>query len=86
MDETLRLYFDSIIRIANKTDPSIMTDTQLIGVIGLMPKPEMTYSEWCNKIGLDQEPVSKELTQEEAGLINDAAIHADELRELERNG
>ena len=89
MNDRLRLYFESVVRMAIASDPSSASDEQLLGMAGVLPVPAVTFSEWCKKLGFEdaeeQEQPSR-LTEEEAGKINDLALRNKTLMELERNG
>ena len=86
MNNSLRLYFESVVRLATAADPRTMADGELIGVVGLLPSPAVSYTEWSEKTGIGKEAKQEGITEEDAGRINDAAIKARELMELERNG
>ena len=91
MNEDLRLYFDSVVRLAMATDPATLTEQGMAGVYCLLPSPSVGYAEWSEKMGLGKEESKEErkegpLTEEEAGKLNDTFIKQMKLMELESNG
>jgi hypothetical protein len=87
MNEFLRLYFESIVRLSISSDPGAMKDEELVGVVGLLPNSTIGYAEWSERTGIGkrEETENEELTEEAMCKINDAALHAVELRKLESN-
>lgn len=83
MNDTLRLYFMSHIRACIARDPEGLSDEELVGLATLMPKPNVMYSDWLERTGFadEEQPTRKfsDLTDDEIGAINDAAIHSSDL-------
>lgn len=89
MNDSLRLYFESVVRLATCSQPNTMSDQELVGVVGLLPSPAVGYSEWAEKVGISKEPEQQKtgpLTDEEAGALNDRFLERMRLMELNANG
>lgn len=87
MDEKLRLYFESMIRLANGANPVQMTDQELIGCVGLLPSPAVDYSAWLQKTGFEViENQPRDLTDEERAAINDKAVAMHKAMEKRKHG
>ena len=82
MDTNLRLYFESIVRLNNGTNPATLGDQELLGVVGLLQGAPVGYAEWTQNLGLGEAQPAP-LTEEQAGKINEAAIKERKLRQLE---
>ena len=53
MNETMRLYFESVVRLAICESPTNMSDEQLLGVFGLLPNPAVNFTQWVAKLGME---------------------------------
>ena len=85
IDATLRLYFESGVRLANGQNPSTMTDEELVSVVGLLPAFGVSYSDWQERIGIGGEQPQQQRrapTVEEGYAINEAAKEAERLYRL----
>ena len=85
IDKTLRLYFESGVRLANGQNPATMTDEELVAVVGLLPAFGVSYSEWQERIGIGEEqpqPQRRAPTVEEGYAINKAAEESERLYRL----
>jgi len=66
MNETLRLYLESVVRLSIGSNPSSMTDQELVGVVGLLPSQSVGYADWLEKTKFgEEEKESQELKEKE---------------------
>ena len=56
MNESIRLYFESVVRLAIGESPSNMSNEQLLGVFGLLPDPTVNFTQWTEKLGMGSAP------------------------------
>ena len=87
MIDSLRLYLESVVSLATAAKPSTMADSELIGVVGLLPPPAVGYAEWVEKTGVGKEVDSEPVTENDTDKNNDNLIeHARLMRLKNGNG
>ena len=83
MNETLRLYLESVVRLSIGSNPSSMTDQELVGVVGLLPSQPVGYADWLEKTKFGGEHEEQKI---DTGELNDQAIEKIRLLGLQNNG
>jgi len=86
MNPQLRLYFESLMRVANGANPASMTDQELVGCVALLPDPAINFTEWSKKVGIE-ESGPRDLTEEEKAEINDRTLaQLEAVEKAKQNG
>lgn len=87
MNDSLRLYLESTVRLATAAEPKTMSVKELIGVVGLLPIPAVGYADWVEKTGIgkekEEESAAPNVSPEE---LNDQFIEHFRLMGLKSNG
>lgn len=89
LNKAQRLYMQSHINVCIARDPAGLSDEELVGYLGMLPTPGVSFSVWSERTGFGAEEKPKkfsELTDEEIGKINDEALKRMRLMEIEKNG
>ena len=86
MDETLRLYLESALRLTIGSEPATLTDRQLVGVVGMLQSLPVSYADWLDKTKLGDATEKTPVEDLDPGKLNDQFCEHIRLMGLQSNG